>query len=97
MQEEVARRAGRRQRAAVGADAQERHELRAALVDVDAALGIGRQLAVVGEQQHERAGRPGEGVDELVLERLEQIERDRLRARVVRADVVARAESKSSR
>ena len=48
--------------------AQQRHELRAALVDVDAALGVGRQLAVVGEQQHERARRARERVHELLLD-----------------------------
>ena len=67
----------------------ERHELRAALVDVDAARGVGRQLAVVGEQQHERPGHSRQRVDQLLLDRLQQLERDSLRAGVVRPELVA--------
>ena len=90
VQEEVARRARRRQRPAVGAAAQERHELRTALVDVDAARRVGRHLAVIGEHQHERARSPGERLDELVLHRLEQLDRNGLRPLVAGAEVVAR-------
>ena len=90
VQEEVARGARRRQRPAVGAAAQERHELRAALVDVDAALGVGRKLAVVGEQQHERARRARQAPTSSCSTRLEQLERDGLRARIVRPELVPR-------
>ena len=69
VQEEIPRRARGSKRAAVGAAPQERHELRTALVDVDAALRVGRQLAVVGEQQHERAGRARERVDQFAAPR----------------------------
>ena len=86
--EEVARRARGRQRTAVRPAPQQRQELRATLVDVDAVLGIGRELAMVGEQQHERARGVLERRHELLFDGRQQLERHGFRARIVRPELV---------